>query len=255
MRKINMTGYTHGSWTVTGEAGSNSAGATSWYCKCECGTIRVISGSFVRSKAMTKSCGCVKKIPKRDYEDLTGQKIGMLSVLKEAEHSGVEHHWLCACECGKQKVKRGATLLAGRREGRKTSCGCTYTTKGMKHKDRMPFGHSHQKAVKYEYTSRSKEEEVEFLLTDKEFNWLIAQDCFYCGLEPSNVKRLTNVPGEFPYTGIDRIEHSTDYVNGNVVPCCKFCNARKGTKDFEAFITELAEDNKSEYMKKINGEF
>lgn len=46
-----------------------------------------------------------------------------LTVLKEAERSGLNRRFLCRCVCGKETVK----FLNNLRTGRSTSCGCTYT--------------------------------------------------------------------------------------------------------------------------------
>ena len=52
--------------------------------------------------------------------DLTGQRFGRLTVIRydHSEHSGA--HWLCKCDCGKEKVAAGYSL----RSGNTKSCGC-----------------------------------------------------------------------------------------------------------------------------------
>lgn len=57
--------------------------------------------------------------------DLTGQKFGRLSVIREAEprynKKGEKiHYWFCECECGNKKDVEGKAL----REGSTVSCGC-----------------------------------------------------------------------------------------------------------------------------------
>lgn len=57
--------------------------------------------------------------------DLTGQKFGRLSVVREAEprynKKGEKiHYWFCECECGNKKDVEGKAL----REGSTVSCGC-----------------------------------------------------------------------------------------------------------------------------------
>lgn len=68
------------------------------------------------------------------FKDLTGERFGMLTVLR---HQGKacslggtpQHLWLCRCACGSEKVIRGASL----RSGKSSSCGC---------KRHMRLGHS-----------------------------------------------------------------------------------------------------------------
>jgi hypothetical protein len=50
---------------------------------------------------------------------LEGQKFGRLFVLEKVTLSG-QARFLCQCDCGKQKVVRGASLTYGQT----TSCGC-----------------------------------------------------------------------------------------------------------------------------------
>lgn len=53
----------------------------------------------------------------RPTKDLTGQKYGLLAVLSPSVSKG---YWLAQCDCGTQKVVRGASLLSGNTR----SCGC-----------------------------------------------------------------------------------------------------------------------------------
>jgi hypothetical protein len=54
-------------------------------------------------------------------KDLTGQKFGRLTVIREGERTLYGHvKWFCECECGKTKTVFGTALLAGHTQ----SCGC-----------------------------------------------------------------------------------------------------------------------------------
>ncbi|MCK5612834.1 HNH endonuclease [Candidatus Pacearchaeota archaeon] len=57
--KVEMIGKQFGRWNVLKENGSNSVGTIMYLCKCNCGNIRTVSGSHLRSGA-TVSCGCFK---------------------------------------------------------------------------------------------------------------------------------------------------------------------------------------------------
>lgn len=54
--------------------------------------------------------------------DLTGQKFGMLTVVKRAPnmYSGRATAWLCKCDCGKEKTFPAGIL----KNGNARSCGC-----------------------------------------------------------------------------------------------------------------------------------
>lgn len=62
---------------------------------------------------------------------LTGQKFGLLTVLKRAENDKNNRiQYLCKCECGNIKVIRGSSLTSGNTK----SCGC-----GSGRKKTQPF--------------------------------------------------------------------------------------------------------------------
>lgn len=64
-----------------------------------------------------------KKIEKKKYVDLTGQKFGRLTVIERAERRtghGEHAHWVCMCDCGKVTVVKSSDLTCGKTK----SCGC-----------------------------------------------------------------------------------------------------------------------------------
>ena len=54
--------------------------------------------------------------------DMSGKKIGRLTVIERSNASGTNKgvYWLCQCKCGAEKYIRGADL----RDGSIVSCGC-----------------------------------------------------------------------------------------------------------------------------------
>lgn len=52
----NLQGKSFGRWTVENYGGPGTCGAT-WYCKCDCGTLRRVNANSLLSGAST-SCGC-----------------------------------------------------------------------------------------------------------------------------------------------------------------------------------------------------
>lgn len=52
---------------------------------------------------------------------------------------------------------------------------------------------------------------------------------------PSNVARAKN-GNDFIYSGIDRVDNSIGYTEGNVVPCCITCNKAKSKQTSEEFL-------------------
>ena len=68
----------------------------------------------------------------------------------------------------------------------------------------------------------------------------IKKDCFYCGSEPSNVKKSRSTKKlHLNYNGLDRIDSSIGYKKDNVVPCCKICNYMKRSMSQSDFYKHI----------------
>lgn len=59
-------------------------------------------------------------MPHKFYEDLTGKRIGKLTVLNKSEQSSRHLYWDCICDCGKRITVKGDHL----RQQHQLSCGC-----------------------------------------------------------------------------------------------------------------------------------
>lgn len=96
-----------------------------WYCvcDCDCGTKDVIVRKDSLKSGNTKSCGCLSKETQFRSEDISEQRFGHLTAIRNThEHRkyGTDFIWECKCECGNTcyatvgDLKRGAVK----------SCGC-----------------------------------------------------------------------------------------------------------------------------------
>jgi hypothetical protein len=80
--------------------------------------------------------------------DHTGQRFGRWTVLAFAKSDARgQAHWLCKCDCGEQKVVRGADL----RNGSTFSCGCFKTAASILRNIR--HGHARHGSISPEYRS------------------------------------------------------------------------------------------------------
>lgn len=101
-----------GCWTVIDKAPSKvSSGGTSrkaFKCQCDCGTIKDVSASQLRSGRST-SCGCRGSFLKPD------EKYQEWTVIKKSEYkdSHGSQFYQCLCSCGITKDVRMADLLNG----------------------------------------------------------------------------------------------------------------------------------------------
>ena len=98
----------------------------SWICKCECGNEISVTTSHLKC-GHTQSCGCLQKEKAREanFLDLTGQRFGRLTVIKEADKyispQGLKFvQWLCKCDCGNDTI----VLATNLKKGTTKSCGC-----------------------------------------------------------------------------------------------------------------------------------
>ena len=116
--KINLEGMKFNRLTVIGPAGTDGRQHRLWECKCDCGGTTFATTSDLRH-GHKKSCGCLKQVS--HAKDITGQRFGMLTVMKRA---GTNKHrkalWKCKCDCGRNTVVSSVDLVTGNTK----SCGC-----------------------------------------------------------------------------------------------------------------------------------
>lgn len=114
-KKYNLTGKKFNKWTVIDRAEKNRAGKYLWTCRCECGTIRKFTASYLKDGC---SKGCHNCAMQRKVVDITGKRFGRLTVierdfdhLKDSEPNPA--YWRCQCDCGHVESIRSSHLRAG----------------------------------------------------------------------------------------------------------------------------------------------
>lgn len=90
------------------------------------------------------------------------------------------------------------------------------------------------------YKYRAGRKEIKFELSIKEFNNIISNGCYYCGLE-SNINN----------GGVDRIDSSKSYNIDNCVSCCYICNLLKNEYSIESFIDICGKISTNQKIMKI----
>lgn len=103
-----LIGQRFGRLVVIDQAASTPSGKRRWKCQCDCGNQSVVFSSNL-TRGTTVSCGC------KHYNDLTGQHIGMLTVLERSDKYGSRGKrktqlWKCRCDCGAITYKATDTL-------------------------------------------------------------------------------------------------------------------------------------------------
>ncbi len=223
-RTINEIGNVHGRLTVLRQGVPyGTRGRTTWICRCECGNEATVLADLLRSGA-TRSCGCLNS------KDEIGGRYGRLLVL---ECAGRDSHqnalWMCRCICGKEIVTRGSSL----REGSVRSCGC-FTVERLKARA-LPVEVRAKHIAFNNMRSGAKTRGIPWDLTTEDLERLCAQNCHYCGQEPSN-QGQQRLRGAYVFNGIDRQDNANGYILSNVVSCCRDCNLAKNQKSVVEFL-------------------
>lgn len=127
-RVVDLVGQRFGRLLVLRLAAPKQSGSkfvTSWECRCDCGVIKDVIASCLKS-GMTKSCGCVRvDLGRASLIDLTGQRFGKVQVVSRAATRTTRGgqprtYWLCRCDCGTEKDIASSAL----RHDLSKSCGC-----------------------------------------------------------------------------------------------------------------------------------
>jgi hypothetical protein len=160
--------------------------------------------------------------------NLTGQKFNLLTVIKISGRKGKEKRilWQCSCDCGNtchitsNKIKSGETK----------SCGCLRKLKQGESAFNILYGH---------YKYHAKKRNLDWNLNKINFKKLTKLNCYYCGIEPSQIQNNKTSTGNYIYNGVDRILNKTGYNLNNCVPCCKTCNWMKNNININDFINHI----------------
>lgn len=158
--------------------------------------------------------------------NLSGKRFGRLVVQTYVKGS----KWICKCDCG-NVVTVGTSKLTS---GKTKSCKCYRNTLLAKERT-LGRGYASFREVMRQYTRTAKKRKRVFELSEDVCYKMMQERCFYCGTEPYIVKKHADCFGEFIYNGIDRIDSSKGYIEGNVVTCCKRCNFAKNDMTLSEF--------------------
>ena len=102
---IDLTGQRFGKYLVLERDNTKPKGKTCkvyWVCQCNCGNIKSVRADHLKS-GKTLSCGCEHKriVSENTTIDLTGQRFGLLTVLKKVNNPRKNNdrsaYWLCKC--------------------------------------------------------------------------------------------------------------------------------------------------------------
>ena len=199
-----------------------------WHCRCSCGAFTWVPTFQLRS-GNNRTCGgevhrCTIKV---------GDKFGLLTVQRiHRDLKNRRYMTDCSCDCGGYKLKVSAKNL---QRGATRSCGCLKTVKKL----RQPVEISARNKLIATYKGNAKTRNLDFTLSVEECEILFKGECYFCGKPPSRPLKGKGIYGEYLYSGIDRIDSSKGYIQGNVASCCTECNLLKINKSNEEFLSHI----------------
>ena len=123
MKFIDLTNQKFGKLTAR-SINKRLNGKIYWNCDCDCGNEVIVEGRRLRDGFKIHCGECVERPKPPNYKDLTGQRFGMLTVIKQVEKpkhlkkEGV--YWLCKCDCGNEHIVLTCNLTSGHT----SNCGC-----------------------------------------------------------------------------------------------------------------------------------
>lgn len=181
----------------------------------------------------------LNKINIPDTNNVTDIRFGNLIAIKPlrtgGRHRGIV--WLWKCDCGKE-IERVTSDI---KRGHQRSCGCMKKEILSSLRKKLP-GQSAFNILFASYKQKADERNLVFELLEKEFITLTKQNCYYCGISPSQLFIRPGMNGGYSYNGIDRVDNTKGYTLDNCVSCCKKCNRAKmimSKKEFFEWIEQV----------------
>lgn len=211
-------------------------------CDCEDKSIIWIRCNFLYN-GFQSCCGCSHyKYP------VAGTSFNRLTLTGNWKFVQRTHarlmQWECQCSCGSPaKYIVGSKVI----KERVRSCGCLIREENLKLMDSLPYW----KNAVFSQVSRSSNSKDRAFTISKDEVWSLSQKpCYYCGCAPSNLMKRSARRPAFMWHGLDRMDSSIGYIQGNVVPACWPCNRAKGNLSTSQFISNA--NRIAEYTKNYN---
>jgi hypothetical protein len=161
----------------------------------------------------------------RVIENLSGKQFGEWTVLGLAFDKKYDQHtyWYVKCSCGEIDHTRADSLKS------LTSKKCKKCKHKTQHKEDFALN-----TIYHNYKKSALKRNLSFNLSKDAFRALLAQSCHFCGTQPFAVWKYAAQP--LTYNGVDRVDNSKGYDEGNCVSCCKTCNLAKSTMSVSEFL-------------------
>ena|SRR3990167_864845 len=185
-------------------------------------------------------------------KDLTGKRFGCLLVKKYSCSKDGKSYWECVCDCGKEKIIRGASLSSGHPR----SCGCLKHRISKHRISKHRIGSENPQWKGYgEISGRyfknlkkgAKRRKIEFLISVEEIWNLFLNQNRKCALSGKEIFfSLTRLRYKEQTASLDRIDSNKGYTIDNIQWVHKDINQMKTNFKEDIFINycKLITENK-----------
>lgn len=160
----------------------------------------------------------------------TNEVYGRWRVESRVENSTRKVHARCL-DCNKVYV---VDLYGLRRKDRPNIRCQSCNNKLISANNRLAPGLALVRYTLHEYKKAASFRGYSWELSGEIFQDLIFGKCYFCGCEPNRM--VENSWDSILVNGIDRLDNSLGYQEGNVVTCCKDCNYAKRAMSAKEFI-------------------
>ena len=175
----------------------------------------------------------------RDMKKHIGKVFNHLTVLSIERGPAVNGRrktfFICSCSCGKEKRINASNVITSSTK----SCGCQRNVgqadRNKEYVERV-FTTPVEDRLQYLYKGGAKRLGRKYELSKERFVELVNGDCHYCGIPPTKIRTNKARKISKPLNGIDRLDSSKGYIEGNVVSCCTNCNVAKLDNTVDDFI-------------------
>ncbi len=170
-----------------------------------------------------------------------GHTIDNIKVIDYTVAKGNRRAYIVKCTCNKVFNTTGSELDRYTRYfSRDGFAGCKDCKLNFNKAKRTETGNLYN-SIYYRYKKAAKNRGLMFNLTIEQAAELFScNECTYCG-KPSTTKKVESAYTEYTYMGIDRVDTSKGYINGNCVPCCTKCNTAKHVLNSIDFLSHISD--------------